>query len=149
MAANSKPTPVVCAIIERKGFVLLAKRPAHKHLGGKWEFPGGKVENAESPSTAIVREIREELGCEFSPRNVLPPNLHEYENITIEMIPLVGHLADSSADPICHEHDEIAWVSPSELRNYDLAPADIPVVEAYRQSLESEDKTLGKQFPEQ
>ena len=141
--------PVVCAIIERDGLVLLAKRPAHKHLGGKWEFPGGKVEHDESPSDAIMREISEELGCKFLPRNALPRSLYEYENITIEMIPLVGHLANNSPDPICHEHDEIAWVSPAELRNYELAPADFPVVEAYRQSLESEDKTSGKQFPEQ
>lgn len=127
--------PVVCAIIERGGLVLLTQRPPHKHLGGKWEFPGGKVDGNESPSSAIVREIREELGCEFSPRSELPRSQHEYEKITIEMIPLVGCLADANADPICHEHDAIVWVQTGELGNYDLAPADYPVLENYLKSL--------------
>ena len=68
MAAHSvpPPIPVVCALIERDGLVLVAQRPAHKHLPLKWEFPGGKVEPGESPEAAIVRELREELGCEFA-----------------------------------------------------------------------------------
>ena len=60
---KSPPIPVVCAVIERKGRVLIARRPAHKHLGLKWEFPGGKVEPDESAEAAIIREIQEELGC--------------------------------------------------------------------------------------
>tara|TARA_R110002111_G_scaffold66825_1_gene108823 strand:+ start:440 stop:892 length:453 start_codon:yes stop_codon:yes gene_type:complete len=127
--------PVVCAIIEREGFVLLAKRPADKHLGGKWEFPGGKVETGESPSTAIVREIKEELGGEFLPRTELQRSLHEYEKITIEMIPIIGRLTNSSANLICHEHDQIVWVRSEELSNYDLAPADYPVLENYFKTL--------------
>jgi len=113
--------------------VLLAQRPPHKHLGGKWEFPGGKVENDELPSAAIVREIREELGCEFLPRSELPRRVHHYETLTIEMIPFVGCIAESSADPLCHEHEEIVWARPEELWNYDLAPADYPVLEDYLQ----------------
>ena len=60
----SHPVPVVCAVIERAGLILLAQRPAHKLLALKWEFPGGKVEPGELPAAAILREIREELGCE-------------------------------------------------------------------------------------
>ena len=117
--------------------MLLAQRPTHKHLGGKWEFPGGKVENDESPSAAIAREVREELGCEFLPRFELPRSVHHYEKITIEMIPFVGHLAESSPLPLCHEHAALSWAEPCELLSYDLAPADIPIIPVYRQTLES------------
>ena len=61
----SIPVPVVCAVIERNGRVLIAQRPLHKLLPLKWEFAGGKVEPGEAPAAAIVREIREELGCEI------------------------------------------------------------------------------------
>lgn len=131
--------PVVCAIIERNGLVLLAQRPPHKHLGGKWEFPGGKVETDETPRDAIIREISEELGSEFTPRSALPRSVHHYEKIAIEMIPFVGCLTETSASPQYHEHVALSWAKPSELLNYDLAPADIPVVTAYREALESND----------
>jgi 8-oxo-dGTP diphosphatase len=57
------PLPVVAAVIERDGLVLVAQRPPGKHLALKWEFPGGKIEAGETPAAALVREIREELGC--------------------------------------------------------------------------------------
>ena len=126
--------PVVCAIIERNGLVLLAQRPLHKHLGGKWEFPGGKVEDGESPEAAIVREIREELGCEFSPCTELPCSRHHYEKLTIEMRPFIGHLTAASAEPVCHEHEALVWAKPEALTHYDLAPADYPVLETYLKS---------------
>jgi 8-oxo-dGTP diphosphatase len=60
----SAPIPVVCAVIvDERGRALVAQRPAHKHLGLKWEFPGGKVELGETPESAMLREIEEELGC--------------------------------------------------------------------------------------
>ena len=65
MATPSAPVPVVCAVIERAGRVLLAQRPPSKLLPLKWEFAGGKVEPGEDPAAAIIREIREELGCEI------------------------------------------------------------------------------------
>ena len=126
------PIPVVCALIERAGRLLLAQRPAHKHLPLKWEFPGGKVEPGEDPAAAIVREIREELGCEISPTCPLPVFLHAYDAVVIEMIPFVCALAPGSPEPHPHEHRGIAWVKPEALREYDLAAADLPVVAAYR-----------------
>jgi 8-oxo-dGTP diphosphatase len=139
MPDRAKPTLVVCAIIERKGLVLLAQRPAHKHLGGKWEFPGGKIESGESPAEAIVREIHEELGCEFVPRAELPRCLHHYDKITIEMIPIAGAFSHPSAKIVCHEHSAVAWSQPEELRAYDLAPADYPVLENYLNTLRRHD----------
>ena len=123
--------PVVCAIIEHGGRLLLAQRPAHKHLPFKWEFPGGKVEPGEAPAAAIVREIREELGCEIALVQALPRFRHDYKTVIIEMIPFVCALAKHSPDPLPHEHVALAWVKPADLTGYDLAPADLPVIASY------------------
>lgn len=126
------PIPVVCAVIEDgNGRVLIAQRPARKHLGLKWEFAGGKVERHESPPTAIVREIREELGCEIAVRFALPRFIHDYGTVTIEMIPFVCSLS-STTPPHPHEHVAVRWVTAAELDTIDFAAADLPVIAAYR-----------------
>ena len=125
------PIPVVCALIEHDGLLLLAQRPAHKHLPFKWEFPGGKVEPGEEPAVAIVREIREELGCEVAVMRTLPRFLHDDKTVLIEMIPFVCTLAQGSLPPHPHEHLALAWAKPNELTGYDLAPADLPVLANY------------------
>ena len=122
---------MVCAVIERAGRVLLAQRPAHKHLPLKWEFPGGKVEAGEEPATALRREIREELGCDIVPGRALPRFLHTYGSTEIEMIPFVCKLVPGTPEPQAHEHIALAWALPAELKDHDLAAADLPVVRAY------------------
>jgi 8-oxo-dGTP diphosphatase len=132
-AAMSVPVsiPVVCALIERNGLLLLAQRPAHKHLPLKWEFPGGKVEPGETPANAIMREIHEELGCQVIVCRALPTFLHDYSTVIIEMIPFVCALALHSPEPTPTEHVGLVWVRPEELTRYDLAAADLPVVMSY------------------
>ena len=127
----SAPVPVVCALIERASLLLLAQRPPDKHLPLKWEFPGGKVEAGEDPAAAIVREIREELGCEVVIRRALPRFLHDYGAVVIEMIPFVCALAPGAAEPRAHEHLALAWVGPADLHRLDLAAADLPVIKSY------------------
>ncbi len=124
------PVPVVCAVIERNGHVLVAQRPPHKLLPLKWEFPGGKVEPGENPADAIIREIREELGCEIRVTRAIPPFIHDYKTVVIEMIPFVCALAPGTPEPHPHEHVTITWVPPTALSGYDLAAADWPVVDA-------------------
>jgi len=116
-------------VIGRGGRVLLAQRPARKHLPLKWEFPGGKVEAGETPEAAIIREIREELGCGIVITRALPRFAHDYGAVVIEMIPFACTLADGSPEPHPHEHVAIAWCEPGRLFDYDLAPADLPVVD--------------------
>lgn len=128
------PVPVVCAVIEREGRVLIAQRPAGKHLPFQWEFAGGKVEPGEAPEAAIVREIREELGCGIEVTRALPSFLHDYGTVVIEMIPFVARLAPGGPEPVAHEHLALAWVDLPALAAYTLAPADWPVVEAYRKT---------------
>ncbi|MES2693803.1 MAG: (deoxy)nucleoside triphosphate pyrophosphohydrolase, partial [Verrucomicrobiota bacterium] len=123
------PIPVVCAVIEdAAGRILLAQRPAHKHLGLKWEFPGGKVEPGEAPDAALLREIREELGCDLTDLRPLPRFEHDYTIVAIEMIPFLCRLAPGSPEPHAHEHIALAWTAPAALATYDLAPADIPLL---------------------
>lgn len=123
------PVPVVCAVIERDGLVLLAQRPPHKLLPLKWEFAGGKVEPDEAPTAAIVREIREELGCAIVITRTLPRFTYDYKTVVIEMIPFVCALAPASPEPHPHEHVALVWVRPADLTAYDLAAADLPVVQ--------------------
>jgi 8-oxo-dGTP diphosphatase len=131
--SSSPAVPVVCAVIvDATGRVLLAQRPPHKHLGLKWEFPGGKVENGETPEHAIVREIREELGCVIRIERPLPRFTHQYPGALIEMIPFVCRLADDSGPPHPHEHTALTWVERETLPDYDLAPADWPVVKTWQ-----------------
>jgi 8-oxo-dGTP diphosphatase len=128
----AKPIPVVCAVIENdRGEVLIAQRPAHKHLGLKWEFAGGKVEPGEEPAAALIREIREELGCAINITHDLPSFTHDYGTVTIEMIPFVCALALGSPEPHPHEHIAVRWIAPAELPGVDLAAADWPVVTHY------------------
>jgi 8-oxo-dGTP diphosphatase len=125
--------PVVCAVIEdATGRVLVAQRPAHKHLGLKWEFAGGKVEPGETAEAALIREIREELACAIVILRPLPRFVHRYETITIEMIPFVCRLAPGSPVPHPHEHAAVRWIKLAEFESLDLAPADWPVVASYR-----------------
>ncbi len=128
------PLPVVCALLEDEtGQVLVAQRPASKHLGLKWEFPGGKVEAGEQPAAALARELREELGCEVTALEPLPRSQHDYGSVVIEMIPFVCRLAPGSPPPVAQEHAALAWVRPDTFERWDLAPADWPVVTAYRE----------------
>ena len=127
------PIPVVCAVIEdHSGRILIAQRPADKHLGLKWEFPGGKVEPGEAPNHALLRELNEELGCTVVITRTLEPFHYDYTRVLIEMFPFVCQLAPGSAAPAALEHVEIRWITPAEISNFDLAPADWPVVARYR-----------------
>ncbi len=114
------------------GRILIAQRPADKHLGLLWEFPGGKVEPGEPPAAALLRELTEELGCTAVITRTLEPFLHDYTRVVIEMFPFVCHLAPDSPAPAALEHVEIRWVLPKELTAFALAPADWPVVARYR-----------------
>jgi 8-oxo-dGTP diphosphatase len=143
--SKATPLPVVCAVIEASGGrVLIAQRPAHKHLGLKWEFPGGKVERDETPEHALLREIEEELGCRLEIIRELPRFTHDYTTVVIEMIPFVCRLAPASPAPHPHEHLAVRWVPSPELAGIDLAPADFPVVASYHTSTTALDSTQAR-----
>jgi 8-oxo-dGTP diphosphatase len=122
-----KPTiHVVAGIIRREGKILLARRAPHKPMPGKWEFPGGKVEEGESPQAALEREIYEEFGVRIEVDDFFSQNLHDYGAFKIE---LDAYFADwIDGDFSLTDHDAIAWVRREDLQNFDLTEADIPFV---------------------
>ena len=118
---------VVCGVIEDgRGNVLACRRPAGKHLGGLWEFPGGKVDPGESPAEALIRELREELMIDVVVSSPLEPVVWPYESITIRLIPYLCRIV--AGEPVAHEHDEIRWCSRCLLATLEWAPADIPIL---------------------
>ena len=125
------PIAVVCALIERDGQVLMAQRPAHKHLGGKWEFPGGKVEPGETPEAALHRELDEELGCQVEIVRPLTPHTHAYASVTVCLIPFVTRLLSTSGELENREHAALRWVPAAELAALDLPAADRPIIAEY------------------
>ena len=126
-----KIIPVVCAIIEREGKVLCARRSPIMALPLKWEFPGGKLEQNESPEDALSREIEEELGVKITVLESLTINEHSYHaGIIIRLMPYRCRLSyDGNPQP--KEHAELKWVAVTELTKLDWAEADVPIVNDY------------------
>jgi 8-oxo-dGTP diphosphatase len=122
---------VVCGVIEdAEGRVLACLRPADKHLGGLWEFPGGKVEHGEAPHLALVRELREELGIEVEVLGALDPVPWHYERGAIRLLPFDCRI--TGGEPWPHEHERLRWCAGDELAGLQWAPADLPVLEQVR-----------------
>jgi 8-oxo-dGTP diphosphatase len=120
---------VVCAIIEKEGYFLIAERPAGHPLEKKWEFPGGKVANTESPQEAIKREIFEELQVIVDVRSALTPNSHAYDHHALTLIPFRCSIIEGMPQPL--EHSNIVWVNEQTVQAYQFAEADIPILKEY------------------
>lgn len=109
--------------------ILACRRPEGKHLGGQWEFPGGKVEQGESPEQALIRELEEELGITVQTIGALSPVVHIYDRGPIRLIPFLCRISEGTPQP--HEHSELRWCSADELRSLDLAAADLPILDEF------------------
>ncbi|GAB4268413.1 MAG: hypothetical protein Kow0092_22200 [Deferrisomatales bacterium] len=123
---GSPPVPVVAAVIrDDRGRVLLARRlPGGPH-GGRWEFPGGKVEPGESRTEALGREIREELGVEVRVGKEVARVEHRYPHLVVELIAYRCRIA--RGEPRAIQCAEWAWVEPARLLDYPLPEADVPI----------------------
>ncbi len=125
---------VTCAIIERNGLVLAARRSASMHLPLKWEFPGGKIRKGEDPGECLKREIREELDLEIYISGELSPSTHNYTDFSVTLHPYVCRVFSFKFKLL--EHAEAAWLPPQKLPGLDWAEADLPVLDAYHATLE-------------
>jgi len=122
-----KRVRVVAGVLMRDGLFLIARRKEGKSLAGYWEFPGGKLEANESPEQALIRELKEEFSIEISVGDYIGCAEHDYEHISIELLAYKAFIDDGQFK--LTDHDAIEWVTAAQARAYDLAPADIPILE--------------------
>jgi 8-oxo-dGTP diphosphatase len=119
------------ALLDSSGRLLITQRPAHKQLGGLWEFPGGKVEMGEAPEHALVRELKEELDLTVEPDALDPFAFasHAYPefHLLMPLYLIARWKGEPKLDPQAAQ--ALAWAYPRELRNYSMPPADIVLVD--------------------
>jgi mutator protein MutT len=119
---------VAAGLILREGRYLIARRKADTHLGGLWEFPGGKREEGESLEACLRRELREELGIDVTAPVHFRMIRHKYREKTVELHFFRCMIIRGEAKAL--ECEEFRWVSPGELPDYEFPPADRPLLEA-------------------
>lgn len=115
-------TEVVAALIWDGNKFMICQRPAHKARGLLWEFVGGKVEPGETKPQALIRECREELAIELSVGDIFMDVLHEYPDLTVHLT--LFHASIAQGEPQKLEHNDIRWITVSDIPDYDFCPAD-------------------------
>lgn len=123
------------ALIDADGRVLIARRPQGKAMAGLWEFPGGKLNEDETPEEALVRELREELGIEAKAACMAPVAFASESQSGFHLLMPLFALRKWSGAPRALEHEALAWAKPGALSDYDLAPADRPLAAQLRDLL--------------
>jgi 8-oxo-dGTP diphosphatase len=121
---------VVAGLIVRDGRLLITQRTQPPALAGKWEFPGGKIEEGEAPEVALARELREEIGVDVRVGRIWDVLFHRYPDF--DLIMLVYACAIADGEPRAVDVGDLAWVLPVELPRWDILPADRPLVERLR-----------------
>ena len=123
-----KITEVVAALIWDGDRFMICQRPAHKARGLLWEFVGGKVEAGETGEQALIRECREEIDVELSVGDVFMEVLHEYPDLTLHLTFYNASIAKGTPRKL--EHNDIRWITPDEIPDYDFCPADVEILAA-------------------
>ena len=118
---------VVAALIWEGNKFMICQRPAHKARGLLWEFVGGKVEQGETKEQAIIRECKEELNVLLSVGDMFMEVIHEYPDLTVHLTLFNATIVDGEPQKI--EHNDIQWITPSEIQNYEFCPADKEILE--------------------
>jgi 8-oxo-dGTP diphosphatase len=119
---------VACALVDPDGRVLITQRPPGKALAGLWEFPGGKLEPGERPETTLIRELHEEVGITVREACLAPLSFasHAYEGFHLLMPLYVCRRWEGIV--VAREGQNLAWVRANRLRDYEMPPADLPLI---------------------
>mgnify|MGYP001826062300 CR=1 FL=1 len=130
MAPGSTPrreiTVVAAVIRDEEGHILMQKRPEGRHMGGLWEFPGGKIDDGEAPAQALMRELHEELGIEIVVQRPLTFAVHEKPDLRILL--LFFHARISGGEPRGCEGQAVEWVAMQDLPSLPTPPADAELI---------------------
>jgi 8-oxo-dGTP diphosphatase len=136
-AEKAVPTVLVVAValVDVDGRVLIAQRPEGKAMAGLWEFPGGKVDDGESPEDALIRELAEELGIDVSAHCLAPLTFasHRYDSFHLLMPLYVCRVWEGTVQS--REGQALKWVQPHRLRDFPMPPADVPLIAMLRDLL--------------
>jgi 8-oxo-dGTP diphosphatase len=119
---------VAAALVDSDGRVLIAQRPEGKQLAGLWEFPGGKVELGETPETALIRELEEELGITVKQACLAPFVFASHTYETFHLLMPLYLIRRWEGEPEAREHAALKWVRPNDMGQYPMPPADDPLV---------------------
>ena len=122
-----KITEVVAALIWNDDKFMICQRPANKARALLWEFVGGKVESGETKEQALIRECKEELDVLLSVGDVFMDVIHEYPDITVHLTLFNATIAEGEPQKL--EHNDIQWITPSEIPNYKFCPADEEILQ--------------------
>lgn len=123
---------VAAAMFDQAGRVLVQRRPEGKAMAGLWEFPGGKLEPAETPQSALARELREELGISVRPEALLPLTFASAPLADRHLVMLLFSLTEWQDEPVALHASALKWVWPGELDALDMPPADYPLIPAIK-----------------
>ena len=118
---------VVASLIWKNNKFMICQRPAHKARGLLWEFVGGKVESGETKEQALIRECKEELDILISVGDVFMDIIHEYPDLTVHLTLFNATITDGEPQKL--EHNDIKWIAPSEIPNFEFCPADEEILE--------------------
>ncbi|HMZ53008.1 (deoxy)nucleoside triphosphate pyrophosphohydrolase [Candidatus Sumerlaeota bacterium] len=129
--STQAPTIIVTGVLLTRNDreILIAQRAGKPPLAGKWEFPGGKVEPGEDPRAALARECREEIGCEIEVGDIYESIFHRAERGNILLLFYLARIVHG--EPTALEHTALAWVTPQQMRDFDLLEADRPLIERF------------------
>ncbi|MEL0151391.1 MAG: 8-oxo-dGTP diphosphatase MutT [Rhodobiaceae bacterium] len=135
MTAANITLVVACALVDGDGRVLVAERPAGKNMAGLWEFPGGKVETGETPESALIRELKEELSIDVTAACLAPLSFasHAYDDFHLLMPLYVCRKWDGQIVP--REGQNTKWLRPRDLFDLPMPPADKPLIAALRDAV--------------
>ena len=115
-------TEVVAALIWDDDKFMICQRPSNKARALLWEFVGGKVESGETKEQALIRECKEELNVLLSVGDAFMDVVHEYPDLTVHLTLFNATIAEGEPQKL--EHNDIKWITPSEIPNYEFCPAD-------------------------